>query len=192
MGVDVYATERACETCARDRVQLVRHTNPLKLFPAKRPLDDVAIDILGPLPKTTKGNLYIVFIMDRYSKLCRLEALSNVRASSLARAFVEQWVFTYGPPKTLLSDNGKQFISKLFQDTCRVLGITNRYTITYRPQANGQVERFNRIFASMLRSYVSEDQAHWGDYLPAKAFAYNRCVHRTINTTPFDLSLIHI
>jgi len=127
--------------------------------------------------------------MDRYSKLCRLEALSNVRASSLARAFVESWVFTYGPAKTLLSDNGKQFISKLFQDTCRVLGITNRYTITYRPQANGQVERFNRTLASMLRNYVAEDQAHWDDYLAAMAYAYNRCVHRTTNTTPFDLIL---
>jgi len=189
MIVSVYATVRACETCSRDRVQLVRHTNTLKLFPAKRPLDDVAIDILGPLPKTTRGNLYIVVIMDRYSKLCRLESLSNVRASTLAKAFVESWVFTYGPPRTLLSDNGKQFISKLFQDTCRVFGIANKYTTTYHPQANGQVERFNRTLASMLRNYVADDQAHWDEYLPAMAYAYNRCVHRATNTTPFELIL---
>jgi len=189
MIVEVFATVRACETCARDRAPLSRHTNPLKLFPAKRPLEDVAIDILGPLPKTSQGNLYILVMMDRYTKLCRLQALSNVRASTIARAFVEAWVFVYGPPRTLLSDNGKQFISKLFQDSCRVLGISNKYTTTYHPQANGQVERFNRTLASMLRNYVAEDQMHWDEYLPALSYAYNRCIHRATNTTPFDLIL---
>jgi len=189
MIVDVHATVRACETCAKDRMQFIQHTNPLKLFPAKRPLDDVAIDIMGPLPKTTHGKLYILVMMDRYSKLCRLAAMTNVRAETIARAFVEEWAFTYGPPKTLLSDNGKQFISKLFQDSCRVLGIKNRYTTTYHPQANGQVERFNRTLASMLRNFVAEDQQRWDEYLPALCYAYNRCVHRTTNTTPFDLIL---
>jgi len=94
MIVDVHATVRACETCARDRMQFIQHTNPLKLFPAKRPLDDVAIDIMGPLPKTTHGKLYILVMMDRYSKLCRLAAMTNVRAETIARAFVEEWVFT--------------------------------------------------------------------------------------------------
>jgi len=65
--------------------------------------------------------------------------MKNVRAETIARAFVEEWVFTYGPPKTLLSGNGKQFVSKLFQDSCRVLGIKNCYTTTYHPRENGQV-----------------------------------------------------
>ena len=62
MIVDEHATVRACETCARDRMQFIRHTNPLKLFPAKLPLFDVAIDIMGPLPKTTHGKLYICLL----------------------------------------------------------------------------------------------------------------------------------
>jgi len=93
----------------------VRHTNTLKLFPVKHPLGDVAIDILGPVPKTTRGNLYIVVIMDRYSKLCRLEPLSNVRASTLAKAFGESLVLTYGPPQTLLSDIEKQLFLNSFK-----------------------------------------------------------------------------
>jgi len=80
MIVDVYATVRGCETCARDRVQLAKHTNTLQLFPAVKPLEEVAIDIMGPLPKTRRGRLYVLVMADRYSKLCRLAALASVKA----------------------------------------------------------------------------------------------------------------
>jgi len=189
MIVDVYATVRGCDTCARDRVQVNKHTNPLKLFPAVKPLEEVAIDLLGPLPKSRKGKLYILVIADRYSKLCRLVALASIKAHSVARAFCESWVFVYGAPRTILSDNGPQFKAKAFLETCRILGIKSLTTTTYHPQTNGQVERFNRTLASMLRHYVANDQKDWDDYLPTLAYAYNRCVHRTTNTTPFDLTL---
>jgi len=189
MVVDVHATVRGCETCARDRMQLSRHTNPLKLFPALRPLEDVAIDLMGPLPKTSRGKLHVLVIMDRYSKLCRLVAMRSIQASLVVKAFVEEWVFTYGAPKTILSDNGPQFRSKTFVDACVILGIKPVTTTTYHPQTNGQVERFNRTLASMLRHYVAEDHRNWDEYLPVLAYAYNRCVHRSTNTIPFELVL---
>ena len=48
---------------------------------------------------------------------------------------------TSGPPKTLISDNGKQFASKFFQAVCSLLDLSNIFTSTYHPQTNGQVER---------------------------------------------------
>jgi len=189
MIVDVYATVRGCETCARDRIQVNKHTNPLKLFPAVKPLEEVAIDLLGPLPKSRNGRLYVLVIADRYSKLCRLVALSSTKSHIVARAFCESWVFVYGAPRTILSDNGPQFKAKAFLETCRILGIKCITTTTYHPQTNGQVERFNRTLASMLRHYVANDQKDWDDYLPTLAYAYNRCVHRSTNTTPFELTL---
>jgi len=41
----------------------------------------------------------------------------------------------------------------------------------------------------MLRNYVADDQAPWDEYLTAMAYAFNRCVHRTTNTTPLELIL---
>lgn len=51
MPVDVYAFVRSCTFCARERVKLRKHANPLVLFPARAPLEEVAIDILGPFQK---------------------------------------------------------------------------------------------------------------------------------------------
>ena len=72
---------------------------------------------------------------------------------------------------------------------CRVLGITNLYTSAYHPQTNGQVERYNRTIASMLRNYLNEHQDDWDVYVGPLTYAYNSHVHRTTRTTPFELVL---
>ena len=79
-------------------------------------------------------------------------------------AFCESSVSKYGVPKTLLSDNGPQFSSRLFQCVCDILGVTNLFTSAYHPQTNGQTERYNRTIVSMLRNYVNEHQNDWDKY----------------------------
>ncbi len=61
MVADVYYTVRQCSSCARDRITLQQRTTPLTLFPARAPLESVALDLLGPLPKSLKGHLYILW-----------------------------------------------------------------------------------------------------------------------------------
>ena len=95
----------------------------------------------------------------------------------------------YGVPRSLLSDTGPQFNAKFFQSVFRVLGITSLYTSAYHPQTNGQVERYNRTIASMLRNYVNEHQDDWDVYVGSLTYAYNSHVHRTTRTTPFELVL---
>ena len=38
MAADIFATVRKCATCAKNLLKLRRRTNPLKLFPATKPL----------------------------------------------------------------------------------------------------------------------------------------------------------
>ena len=172
-----------------NRVKLRKHLNRLRLFPATGPLKSLAIDILGPLPKTKTGKRFLLVITDRFSKLTQVVALRTITAYTVAVAFCESWVFKYGVPRTLLSDNGPQFNAKFFHSTCRVRGITNLYTSAYHPQTNAQVERYNRTIASMLRNYVGEHQDDWDVYVGLLTYAYNSHVHRTTRTTPFELVL---
>ena len=55
----------------------------------------------------------------------------------MSMAFVQYWVFVYGPPVYLLSDNGTQFTSRCFQNVCRILGVSNLFTTTYHSQCSG-------------------------------------------------------
>ena len=186
LPADVAATVRNCPSCARNRVKLRRHTNYLKLFTATKPFDSIGIGILGPLPRSKR---FLLVITDRFSKLTAVVPLRNVNAYSTAVAFCEAWVFKYGPPKTLLSDNGKQFASRIFLNVCQLRGVTNAFTSAYHLQPNGQVKRYNRTILSMLRCYVEEHQNDWDRYASALAYEYNNHVHMSTGTTPFELIL---
>ena len=63
------------------------------------------------------------------------------------------------------------------------------FNTTYHPQSNGQTERFNRTLVQRLRHYLEEHQRDWDDYVQPLTFAYNTQVHRSTETTPFDLLL---
>ena len=87
MAADTYATVRNCGRCAKNRIKLRRRTNYLKLFPAREPLESLAMDILGPLTKTKSGCEYLLVICCRFTKLTQVVPLRSVTAYNLAVAF---------------------------------------------------------------------------------------------------------
>ncbi len=119
--------------------------------------------------------------------MVKLVPLKRITAWELARAFVTHWGFCYGPPKTLLTDNGKQITAKFFTHVCQILGVKNVFTTTYHPQTNGQAERFKRTILASLRHYVADHPKEWDLYAETVAFAYSTQVHATTTLTPFDI-----
>ncbi len=88
MAIDCYSVVRFCRECARERITWKKRSRELTLFPAKAPLEEVALDILGELIRTKRGNRYLLVMVDRYSKLVRTVPLKKVRAWDVAQAFV--------------------------------------------------------------------------------------------------------
>lgn len=104
-----------------------------------------------------KKKKYAAAVVDDASRMKYVEILPNKKAKTLAacmkRAYI--WFKNRGVTiKKLLSDNGKEFtthhkISRLehsFEKMLKKLGIVHKYTRIRRPQTNGKVERFWRIF----------------------------------------------
>jgi transposase InsO family protein len=114
MYKDDEETVRLCTVWAKNRVTERKRTSFLKFFPADGPLRFVSMDILGPLPKTEHGNHSLLVISDRFSNLTRTVPLRTIFALVVAKAFGDAWVFSYGPPRTLLTDNGMQFNAKYY------------------------------------------------------------------------------
>jgi hypothetical protein len=176
-----------CPTCCQARLKRQGRTRKLKLIPPTCALEQVAIDILGSLPVTSRGHRYVLVMTDRFSKLTRAIPLKGITAAEVALAFVEVWVASYGVPSFLLSDNGSQFVSKLFQRVAQLLGITQLFTSPYYPSCNGQVERFNSTILDKLRRYVNEDQSDWDDSVAAITLAYNETPHSSTGFRLFEL-----
>ena len=189
MSVDCYTVVKHCEKCARNRVMLRKRQKNLRLFPATAPLESVAIDILGELIRTPRGNRYLLVIVDRFTKMVRTIPIKTITAAEVAKHFVHDWIFHYGPPVDLIADNGKQFTAKFFQDVCRTLNVNNIFTTTYHPQTNGQVERFNRTILSALQTYIADHPNDWDLYTDAITYAYNCQPQTSTSVAPFDLVL---
>jgi hypothetical protein len=80
MAAEVAETVKQCAVCPNNRIRERKRTSFLKLFPAAEPLAYVSIDILGPLPKTEHGNVFLLFITDLFSKLTRIVPLRVISA----------------------------------------------------------------------------------------------------------------
>ena len=78
---------------------------------------------MGPLPETDDGNLYILVLGDYFSKWTEAYALKNHTAPTIADIIMEQFVSRFGVPKSLHSDQGREFESDLIAAFCKLLHI---------------------------------------------------------------------
>jgi len=62
----------------------------------------------------------------------------------------------YSRPKILISDRGTAFTSQEFEAFLSEQNMKHVKVATGSPQANGQVERYNRVLASALRKIGNE------------------------------------
>ncbi len=77
---------QSCHACVNERINLRRHASPLKLFPARRPIESVAINILGLLTQTVRKHCFLLVMICRYSKSTKVALLVNITALSVAKA----------------------------------------------------------------------------------------------------------
>ena len=122
---------------------------------------------------------------DLFTKYPVTVALQDMTAVTVANAILDQWIMKSGAPDVIHTDQGSNSESELMQDICHIFLNEKTRTTPYHPQGNGQVERFNRVFAATLLKYCAEKPEEWDRFLPYITFVYNTIVHRTIGATPY-------
>jgi len=127
------------------------------------PLEKIAMDILGPLPKSNRGNYYILVISDYFSKWTETYAIRNHKARTIARKLVEEFISRFVAPYTIHTDQGTDFESNLIKEISTLFDSKKQRTTSYHPQSNGQVERFNKTLLGMLSKHVEENQKNWDE-----------------------------
>ena len=123
----------------------------------------ISVDYFGPLPVTPRGNTYILLVTDRFSRRADMFPVTAAEytAEGTANVLVNKYIPLWGCPRTILSDNGLQFCSKLSQAVYRLLGVRKLATSSYHPNGNGGVERVKHTMAQMLAMVVNEQQDDW-------------------------------
>ena len=125
-------------------------------------------------------------MVDLFTKYVEAVALTEKQLTSqiAGQALVDHVITRYTYPKRVITDNGRQFVSQLFDRMCQFYGIEHVVTTAYHPQSNGAAERVNRAIMDIIAKYVNEGHTDWDHWLPVALGAYRFSYHETIGTTP--------
>ena len=119
-----------CEKCPTCNCHKTRQQNraPMQPIYTGEPFERVAMDTIGPLPKTDRGNHYILTVVLYFTKHVEAYALADQGATTVARVFPNDFVSRYGVPYVLHTDHGPNFESNLFKELCQMLNIKKTRT----------------------------------------------------------------
>ena len=148
-----------------------------------KPWQDIHIDLCGPFP-TGESLLVCEDACTRWPEVVILKTTTSaVIISHLKKIFAAQGILV-----TVISDNGPQFVSEEFEALLRDYGIAHRKVTPYWPQANAQVERFNRTIEKAIRGAHVEGK-DWRKELFTFLLNYRATPHAMTGVSP---ALLHL
>ena len=160
---------------------------PLQSIQVSEPFVCWAMDYMGPIKETDRGNKHILVLMDHFTKWCEAFPTKDQKAPTVAHVLVSRVFSRFGPPTVLHSDQGRNFDSTLMHEVYNLMGIKKTRTTAYDPQCDGLVERQNRTLQNILSSFVSEHSVDWDQWIDQAVFAYNTSVHESTGMSPYEM-----
>ncbi|XP_020097810.1 uncharacterized protein LOC109716676 [Ananas comosus] len=98
----------------------------------------------------------ILMVVDHFFKYeTFIAAPTNCTAEEAAHLFISHIVKLWGVPTSMMSDRNPRFTGKFWNEVFKILGSELLFSISFRPQTNGQIERVNALLEEYLRHYVS-------------------------------------
>jgi len=85
---------------------------------AGRPWQVIAVDLVGPMPITPRGNSWILILTDHFTRWADALAIPDASAPIVARGLDQNMFCYFGLPEQLHSDQGAQFQSQLLSNLC--------------------------------------------------------------------------
>ncbi|WVZ70340.1 hypothetical protein U9M48_019015 [Paspalum notatum var. saurae] len=177
-----------CDVCQRvkdDHLKPAGMLQPLAV-PAWK-WEDIHMDFIVGLPRTSKGYDSIWVIIDRFTKLAHFIPVKTIyHAKTYAEIYITRIVSLHGVPRTITSDRGSLFVSRFWEQLQTALGTNLIHSSAYHPQTSGQVERVNQILEDMLRTCALTYSTKWDECLTLVEFAYNNSYQKSLEMAPFD------
>lgn len=187
MKKDIVNYIKNCEACQKNKITRKTKMPMVISSTATKGAQRWALDIVGPLPQSIQGFVYILTCQDDLTRYIVAIPLRDQETDTIARAFVENIVLKFGSPQQILTDRGQSFLSNLLKRVCKLLNIKKIHTTAYHPEGNGALERSHRVIKEYLRSYVNKNLNDWDNYLPFAIFNYNTTPHSSTTFSPHEL-----
>lgn len=181
MNRDIKAIIRTCHICQLSKSNNISHVGECKSILTKNIGDLVMADLYGPLPAGRFGAAYILVIQDSFSKYVKMYDLRKATSKAVitkVKDFAKVIM-----PKIIMTDNGSQFISQIWNKNLSDMGIKVIHTTVRNPRPN-TTERVNKELGRLFRTYCHKNHKAWPKYLPRIENLYNNTIHESTKFTP--------
>ena len=134
------------------------------------------------------GKDFIVLtLIDQLTKWVECVPLASKTAIQVATALLTSWVYRFGMPQTLISDNDPSFCNAVLDRLTAKLGINRLQSTVYHPEGNAVIESFHRTLNRGLR-HVSQAAMPFEEALAMVVFGYRSTIHGTTGHSPAYLA----
>ena len=93
----------------------------------------------------------------------------------------------HGLPKIIVFDWDAKFMSYFWRSLWKMLNTKLKFSSTFQPQIDGQIEVVNQSLSDLLCYLVGEHVTSWDHILPMAEFAYNSSVNNSTGRSPFKI-----
>ncbi|GJR08339.1 putative reverse transcriptase domain-containing protein [Tanacetum coccineum] len=188
MKADIATYVSKCLTCAKVKAE---HQRPSGLLVQPKipewKWDNITMDFVTKLPKTSQGYDTIWVIVDRLTKSAIFTPMRETDPmDKLARIYLKEVVTRHGIPVSIICDRDPRFASNFWRSLQNALGTNLDMSTAYHPQTDGQSERTIQTLEDMLRACVIDFGKGWVNHLPLVEFSYNNSYHASIKAAPFE------
>jgi hypothetical protein len=177
-----------CDTCRRvnaNHLRPTRNLQPLSIPEWK--WENICMDLIVGLPRTSRGYNSIWVIVDRLMKSTHLIPISTTyRVRQYAELYMSHIIRYHGIPKTIIFDRGSIFVARFWEQLHEYLDTHLIRSSAYHPQTDGYTERVNQIIEDTLRTCVLTDGPKWDKNLPLPKLSYNNSYQESIKMSPFE------
>lgn len=113
MKTDINNYVKRCRICASIKPEQLKKAGEMGSKPEiTRCWQYISTDLLGPYPRSSQGNRFVLVVCDYFSKFCLFFPLRTATASKITKIMEEHVFLLFGVPEFLKSDNGVQYKSK--------------------------------------------------------------------------------
>jgi transposase InsO family protein len=125
----------------------------LQTIPVTWPFACWGLDMIGPFKKAQGRYTHVLVAIDKFTKWIEYKPIASL-TSAKAVEFIQDIIFRFRIPNSIITDLGSNFTSSEFFDFCKQRSIQIKYASVAHPRANGQVERANGMIFEALRKEV--------------------------------------
>ena len=109
----------SCHLCLCTKPIRTVREDALRPRAARSPWETIALDLMGPYPRSTTRKQFWLVVTDLFSRWVEAFPIASSEASKII-SIMEREVFSrWGYPRQILSDNGRQFISHQWINVCQ-------------------------------------------------------------------------